>query len=643
MKERVVGIAQAWKSRFLPALILLGLAIIFVYPIFKTWSKLGIHDWSLFYISSGFERRALLQFHQPPLWNPYTFGGTPHWGHTHQMALSPFFLPVLVLGEVTGLKATFILYLWAGMGGMWLLCRRMGIKKMSSYFAAIIWGFNGYITLRFVVGHINHFPLLLLPWVVLFFLQATERPLRAIWAGAVLALMFLSGGDYPFILSIIFLVIFTIPLLARRPLRVSGALILTLMAAMAFSAVKLIPSIEFLWQSVPIHPERYGWNLSAVLKGLLTRNLSLQVASVEVRYGEWEYGAYIGLFGLPLLFFLGGAIVSLKGIWRRRQKAARTGLTHAGPALFFVGLIFLFMSTGHKGPLPIFKAVAWAPLLKNLHVPFRFISIFIFTAAILGGYFLSFIEGRGARMRLLVPAVSIFLVMDFVLLARPIFKEAFVVAERGRDKRTAVLELRDDARLWSRDLNGLKLAEASSLGTPPIEHIRLNWLRKNPHFPGDAYRVIQPETLNAYLNLLQSKGTLDFYDPQHLEPYAVAKDDPGYRGEVFLTPDSGTAAIVEFSPNRVETQFRTDTPTSLILNQNYFPGWRVKGNVRGKARSYNGLISAEVPPGEGKVVFQFLPTSFLIGLCVSLLALGISCYIGFLRLKQQGARLERLA
>ena len=642
MKERVVGIAQAWKSRFLPALILLGLAIIFVYPIFKTWSKLGVHDWSLFYISSGFERRALLQFHQAPLWNPYTFGGTPHWGHTHQMALSPFFLPVLVLGEVTGLKVTFILYLWAGMGGMWLLCRRLGIKKMSSYFAAIIWGLNGYITLRFVVGHINHFPLLLLPWVVLFFLQATERPLRAIWAGAVLALMFLSGGDYPFILSIIFLVIFTIPLLARRPLRAFGALILTLMAAMAFSAVKLIPSIEFLWQSVPIHPERSGIDFSMVLKGLLTRNLSLQVDYTKAGYGEWEYGAYIGLFGLPLLFFLGGAIVSAKGIWRRRQKAARAGLTHTGPALFFVGLIFLFMSTGHKGPFPIFKAVAWLPLLKNLHVPFRFISLFIFTATILGGYFLSVIERKAAGRKILA-ALVIFLAVDLMLMARPVFKEAFVVTEREKDKRTAVLELPEDVRLWKRDLDGLKLAEAWRLGAPPIQHIRLNWLRKNRHFPRDAYWLIQPETLNAYLNLLQSKGTLDFYDPQHLEPFALAPDDAGYRGEVFLTPDSGTVGIVDFSPNRVETQFRTATPTSLILNQNYFPGWRVKGNVRGKARSYNGLISVDVAPGEGKVVFQFLPTSFLIGLCVSLLALGISCYIGFLRLQQQGARLEELA
>ena len=634
MNERALSVPQTRKWRLWSALIFLVLAIIFVYPIFKTWSKLGIHDWSLFYISCGFERQALLKFHQPPLWNPYTFGGTPHWGHTHQMALSPFFLPVLFLGEVTGLKVAFILYLWAGMGGMWLLSRRMGIEKISSYFAAIIWGLNGYIALRFVVGHINHLPLLLLPWAVLFFWRAIERPLWAIWAGAVLALMFLSGGDYPFILSIIFLVVFAVFLSARRPLRVFRALTLCLVAAMAFSAVKLIPSIEFLRQSVPIRPERSGVNFGTVLKGLLTRNLSLQVDYTKAGYGEWEYGAYIGLFGLPVLFFLAGAVVSVREIWSRRRKAARVGLNRPGPALFLVGLIFLFMSTGLKGPLPIFKALTWAPFLKNLHVPFRFISLFIFTAAILGGYFLSFIERRGARMKLLAAAVSIFLAMDLALMARPVFKEAFVVAERRRDKLTAVLELADDARLWNRDLDGLKLAEASSLGTPPIQHIRLNWLKKNPHFPRDAYWwLIQPETLNAYLNFLQSKGTLDFYDPQHLEPYALAKDDAGYGGEVFLVPDSGSAEIMKFSPNRIETQFRTDMPTSLILNQNWFPGWRVKGDARGKVQSYDGLISCRTQAGQKlEATFYYLPTSFIIGLIVTALSIGTSAYVGFLHI-----------
>jgi len=630
MNEVSPDTPESRKSQFWPALLLLALAIIFVHPIFMSWSKLGIHDWSLFYVSCGFERRALLDFHQAPLWNPYTFGGTPHFGHTHQMTLSPFFLPVLALGEVTGLKISFILYLWAGMGGMWLLCRRMGIKKISSYFAAIIWGLNGFMALRFVVGHINHFPLLLLPWVVLFFLEGIKRPLRAIWAGAALALMFLSGGDYPFILSIIFLVVFAVCLAARGPLRVFGALILALVAAALFSAVKLIPTIEFLRQSVPIHPERSGVELDAALRALWTRNLSLQVDYTKAGYGEWEYGAYMGLFGLPLLFFLGGAIFSAKEIWRSRQKTA--SIFFPGTSFFLAGIIFLLMSTGHKGPFPIFKAVAWLPLLKNLHVPFRFMALFIFTAGLLGSYFLSFVERRGLKAWL-IAAITIFLAVDFIMMANPIFKEAFVVAESGEDKRVAVLELPREARLWKQDLDGLKLAEGSGLSTSPIQHIRLNWLRKNPHFRRDAYWLIQPETLNAYLNLLQGKGTLDFYDPQHLAPFALAPDDAGYRGETFLAQERGFAQIVKFSPDRTLIQFRTDEPANLILNQNYFPGWRVKGHVRGKVQPYNGLISVEVAPGEGKAVFQFLPTSFFIGLSISLLALGVSCYIGFLRLR----------
>jgi len=296
------------------------------------------------------------------------------------------------------------------------------------------------------------------------------------------------------------------------------------------------------------------------------------------------------------------------------------------------------MSTGHKGPLPIFKAVTWAPFLKNLHVPFRFISLFIFTAAILGGYFLSFIGRRGARMRQLAAAVSIFLVIDFVLIARPVFKEAFLVAERGRDKRAAVLELPDDARLWNRDLDGLKLAEASSLDIPPIQHIRLNWLKKNPHFRRDAYWLIQPETLNAYLNLQQSKGTLDFYDPQHLEPKVLSPGDCDYRGEAFVSPpispfasDGGEAHISSFTPNKILIEYRSSVLAYVVLNQNYFPGWRVKGDVGGKVRSYKGLISCRSQAGQKlEATFYYLPLSFIIGLIVTALSIGTSAYIGFL-------------
>jgi uncharacterized membrane protein YfhO len=61
-------------------------------------------------------------------------------------------------------------------------------------------------------------------------------------------------------------------------------------------------------------------------------------------------------------------------------------------------------------------------------------------------------------------------------------------------------------------------------------------------------------------------------------------------------------------------------PTELIVNQNYFPGWRVERGV-GDVTSRNGLLAVRVPAGGQDITLRFWPTHFAVALTFTLLGI----------------------
>ncbi|GAH67769.1 unnamed protein product, partial [marine sediment metagenome] len=70
----------------------------------------------------------------------------------------------------------------------------------------------------------------------------------------------------------------------------------------------------------------------------------------------------------------------------------------------------------------------------------------------------------------------------------------------------------------------------------------------------------------------------------------------------------------------------TEKPNMVVLNQNYFSGWRVKGFSGAKATFYKGKIGIPVPPGQHQLKVYFLPRTFVWGLSLTLLAIGLSLW-----------------
>ncbi|MEK6869367.1 MAG: hypothetical protein AABX74_04010, partial [Nanoarchaeota archaeon] len=95
--------------------------------------------------------------------------------------------------------------------------------------------------------------------------------------------------------------------------------------------------------------------------------------------------------------------------------------------------------------------------------------------------------------------------------------------------------------------------------------------------------------------------------------------------EAYMLENNRTQKITYFSPNKIRV--RTNESGTLVLNQNFANGWKVKN---GEIKNINGLIGAEVEKGQ-EAVFYYLPNSFIFGSVVSIISLifGIVLFLKF--------------
>jgi uncharacterized membrane protein YfhO len=99
------------------------------------------------------------------------------------------------------------------------------------------------------------------------------------------------------------------------------------------------------------------------------------------------------------------------------------------------------------------------------------------------------------------------------------------------------------------------------------------------------------------------------------------KPNPAYKGEAYFK-NSGIAKITKFSPNSIMVETENDESDVLLINQNYFSGWRAK--IDGKSasvKSDRGLISVDIPGGSHSVEIYFRPGGFVLGMIISIATL----------------------
>jgi len=87
---------------------------------------------------------------------------------------------------------------------------------------------------------------------------------------------------------------------------------------------------------------------------------------------------------------------------------------------------------------------------------------------------------------------------------------------------------------------------------------------------------------------------------------------------------------IYFSPNKIVAEVNAADSDRLMLNQNYYPGWRSRIDGRkGKAEPHRNLVSVPINPGHHKIELYYLPDTLIIGILLEIAAI-IAWLVAFL-------------
>lgn len=579
-------------------------AFLFLQPIFTNINNWGLYDWDQHLFYHGSARISLLSFNEFPLWTPYYCGGNLLLANPQSPFLSPFFLLVLLFGAVAGLKLEALIYLAVGLLGTFLVARKLSCSRPASVFAAAVFMLGSWFAARVAVGHTTFFPFALLPLVFLFYLNATSSSTLASavrWAAAaavVLAVMFLSGGIYPFYAAVVMLILYSmLDSVSMKKLAPVAAVAAILLFALLLSSVKLLPVIDFT-AGLAAEKDTQLTSAGIVLKSLVSRDQFLPNKDLETgrdlvpegRQKEldtlagkipwrWhEYSAYVGI--IPLLL----ATLSLVA-FRRNWK------------LIAAALFFLVLAFGTYLPFGLWQLLRQLPFLGSLHGPSRFIIVFVFLAALLAAKVLSAVKiSSNKKIQAAVVAVIIVAVAaDLFFVSRPLLSNAFPLAP---------VEVR-----------------STNLGTS-------DFIQMGSSAP----------YLSQYPNLLQGIGTLNCYERLHVRNRAIpqfvdGEPYPGFVGNAYIAETNESLNFARFSPQKISLRLsgipraeavlgNGTSELTLVINQNYYKGWKFDGST-GEAGSRRGLLAALIKKGDlgREVTFTFSSPPFILGSIITILAI----------------------
>lgn len=520
-------------------------------------------------------------------WEPYLCGGLPLLGNSESTHVSPFFLPVLFFGEDLGLRLTVTLATALGFWGAASFTRRaLGVSPVSALLGGAPYALGGFFPWWFSGGGYALFPMAVIPWFLLA-LWASVRDTRALpWAAAAASLLVLGGGAHTLVYALLAggLLAGFLSVLFRtaRPL---ALLLLTLVLASPVTAIKLLPAAE-----TAVFSQEFRRPPAAILPVRLAPRMFL--ARDQYRSPAWardlrggryppestppgdapswrEYETYAGV--LPVVFAVVGAAAALRG--RHSAAVLATGLVLFG--MTFGGPPWLWLQR-----LPLLSEILRSPARARLAV-----GLFLgFLAAV--GLERTLRSLPGTRIRRVVAMVIVTLtVADLLALHAPLFRRTYALPPPALPTR------------------------------PSFTRIRTAYTQ----LASGYYRV-------GYANYRANEGTEDLclqnFDGRGAATRAADSSDPAkpYQEEVRLLR-GGDARLLSVRPNHLTVQVQPTGEDHLIVNQNFFPGWRTQPPRR--VTSWEGRTAVAVHPDDRALILSYQSLSYPIARALSLAGAGL--------------------
>ncbi|MFM8533115.1 MAG: hypothetical protein ACKOEC_05920 [Acidimicrobiia bacterium] len=551
------------------------LSVAFCWPLFDHPLGLGTNDWDQHLFYYGVVLKNVVEYGQMPFWNPWYCGGNVMWQNPQVAVLSPVYPLALIAPLQLAMKINIVLHYWIGFVGMHLLVTRIiGITFLPVviYLATLVTA-SGAQAIHLRVGHSVFLPGFYLPLQVFFVFRAlrTGEWKYVLLAGMTMALMVANGGTHILPMSIAAIGCFAlVTSIARRDWRPVALAVAFGVAALAYSAPKLLPVVQF------VQSEQFSDTRNPTEKpDLVTMQMLKQVYLTPTqdvgarlpmqRHGWHEYGNYIGIGSAVAL--IAGLVVAL---W-----AGGIGIPLA------ITTISLFLlSLGEFSSIAPAVLIQKLPLFSSFRIPSRYSIPFLQFAA------LSLAWAYHAITQRYTLSTVTRVVVAFVALAA---SAHLIAVNRWNLKDVFTIDAFNTHFSWNSGPRAIDTDTESSPYTPDSPMLKA--LMADRAF------------LNCYESLQLARGA-GSGSP------VVDSNAPPRIGDVAFTPNRITFTVNDGA-----------APAHVILNQNWSEGWTSDAGpiTTGKPTE---LSFVEVPPGTtGRFSFHFVPPGFYLGLGVSAAAL----------------------
>ncbi len=568
------------------AVVALGIlvSLVYYYPILNSGNNLGIQDWDQNFAWTEATRVSLLDFHQFPLWNPYKCGGTAQFANPQIPVISIQTVFALLLGTVRGIKFSIFFHGLIGFIGFYFLARQYKLSRLGSLLASVIFSFSGITGSFLSTGMVAFTSFAYTPYILLCFNKSLDKG-KWKWGmlgGAIFALSFYFGYHIPLLLGVYILVYTIITSIMRRTFTPFKAFIILSSTAAFIMLPKLILSVQLLLAFPRLMSDTSGYSLQNFFYFLLSQkqNLFNEMNVQGYYYDIDENSLYVGLlsFVLFLIFFI------------KNKKGIKNNLV-----LLFSMLIILWIMLGSAIYPSPYSLMRHLPVFSSFRVAQRFRFDFIIPFALLIGLGLD----NGLRLlqkyKLAIPlAVICILVIyiDLTVFSSTNFFTKTLIIKNPESQLTRA------STFIQTDVNG-----------PDFE------IQRTIQLPGQFLdsKTFTPWSYE-YLEIQQNNGVLKCYDSITSKVNANGIEDAKYQGEYYLlNPVEGASVENTFwSPNKLVykiTDGEKAANNTLIVNQNYFPGWivRINNEPCKRATYHNGLLASELGAGADNVTFEFNP------------------------------------
>jgi hypothetical protein len=539
-------------------------------PAFRSLQATGFGDWQFFHHMWEAGYVALTRFGEWPLWDPFHCGGITIFGNPQSQHLSPFYAFAFIAGPTIGTKLFLLLHATAGFAGMYLFARREhDLDVLPACLASTAWACSGFFAWHGSGGHSAFLPFYLAPLIVLAWRAAARDPRHSASVAALMTLVLLEGGVYPFPYLCVLLAFDAAARWWANERRAGIVLAAVLAGPLTalMGAIRALPIIDELRRNPRHMPSSDGVTPAEVIEMLTARDHAW-------RYGEhqfvWpEYGTFVG-WGVVLLGFAGVFVA-----WRQGRRIVAAG------ALLFGGL-----ALGDHGPFFPWPLLHNLPIYDSLRVPSRFMVFFSFFLALGAAASLSAIRIKLHTFRLrpkldvvrrgLAPAIVLGLVVDLLVV----------------------------------NLNTIDQWKQPPIADGPVAK-RHHLTAKYPY--GRWYA--------SYPRM--GIGSTHCYEAMAFE---VAKGL--WKGDVPQARIDGQGSVQDWgrTTSTAWAQVTLPAPAIVRFNQNWAPGWR--SNV-GKARAdKKGRLVVDAPAGRHRIQLTYRPPTLGWGSALSLLGLALTLLVG---------------